>query len=165
MFALGMFCGGALKGEGVPYHLGALRVSQLFTIASALVVSNLFGLAPGLVDEAGRYLDWNKSDLGVARIVDFVALAYTIHFSNFNLRIQATPFFAFFALLGRNALPIFCAGSLMSALGQILADSSYASPALDIVYVSVALALLHRLAGLVDRPAPAPARAAPTRSA
>jgi hypothetical protein len=57
--------------------------------------------------------------------------------------------------MGRHALPIFCAGSLMSALGQILTDSSYASPALDVLYVMAALALLHRLAGLIDRRAPA----------
>ncbi|PPD45162.1 MAG: hypothetical protein CTY15_05115 [Methylocystis sp.] len=159
MFALGVFCGGALRGEGVPYHLGALRFSQAFTIVSALVVSNVFGVAPGLVDEAGRYLDWDKSQLGVARIVDFVALAYTVYFSRLNLTIRGTAFFDFCALLGRNPLPVFCAGSLMSALGQILADSSVASPLLDVVYVGLALLSLHCLAGVLDRAEAAPMKA------
>jgi hypothetical protein len=158
MFALGIFCGGALRGNGVPFHLGALRFSQVFTVASGLVVSNVFGFAPGLADEAGRYLDWDKSQLGVARIVDFVALAYTIYFSGLNWRVRDTTFFDFFALLGRNPLPVFCAGSLVSALGQILSDSTMASPILDILYVGVALLLLHGLAGLVDRAEPGLAR-------
>ncbi|WP_424361517.1 OpgC family protein [Methylocystis parvus] len=158
MFALGIFCGGALRGEGVPFNLGALRVSQAFTVASALVVSNVFGLAPGLVDEAGRYLDWDKSQLGVARIVDFVALAYTVYFSRLNWSVRETAVFEFFAQLGRNPLPIFCAGSLISALGQILADSDLASPVFDVIYVGAALLLLYGLAGLFDRAGPAFAR-------
>ncbi|QGM97985.1 OpgC family protein [Methylocystis parvus] len=160
MFALGIFCGGALRGEGVPFNLGALRFSQAFTIASGLVVSNVFGLAPGLLDEAGRYLDWDKSQLGVARIVDFVALAYTVYFSNLNWSVRETAVFDFFALLGRNPLPVFCAGSLISALGQILSSSDLASPLLDIVYVGAALLLLHGLAGLLDRDEPALVRRA-----
>ncbi|WP_442754629.1 OpgC family protein [Methylocystis sp. JAN1] len=151
MFALGIFCGGALRGEGVPFNIGALRFSQTFTIASGLVVSNVFGLAPGLVDEAGRYLDWDKSQLGVARIADFITLAYAVHFSNLNWSIKDTALFAFFALLGRNPLTIFCAGSLISALGQILAGLDLASPVFDVVYVGAALLLLHGLAGLLDR--------------
>lgn len=151
LFSLGIFCGGALRGQGVPFNLGALRFSQAFTIASGLVVSNVFGMAPGLVDDAGRYLDWDKSQLGVARIVDFVALAYTIYFSKLNWSVKDTALFDFFALLGRNPLPVFCAGSLVSALGQILSGSGVASPFLDIIYVGASLMLLHGLAGLLDR--------------
>lgn len=151
MFAFGIFCGAALRERGIPYHALALRFSQAFTLVSALVVSNVVGLAPGLVDDAGRYLDWAKGDLGVVRILDFLTLAYAIHFSRLTLRLKETPLFGFFALLGRNALLIFCAGSLMSALGQIIGESSYASPILDVFYVGAAVALLHRLAGMVDR--------------
>lgn len=155
MFALGVFCGSASRTEDVPYHPVALRFSQAFTIGSAIVVSNAFGLAPGLVDAAGLYLDWDKSALGVARIVDFATLAYVIHYSRVTARLRETPAFDFFALLGRNALPIFCAGSLMSAIGQILAGSALASPLLDLLYVGLSLLLLRRLASLVDRSEPA----------
>lgn len=155
LFALGIFCGGAIRGEGVPFHPAALRFSQASTLLSGLVVSNLFGLAPGLVDEAGRYLDWDKSQLGVARIVDFVALAYAIYFSKLNWSVRGTFLFEFLALLGRNPLPVFCAGSLISALGQILSDSDVASPLLDVLFVGTALLLLYGLAGLVDHAKPA----------
>lgn len=152
IFALGIFCGAALRGEGVPYHAGALGFSKGFTLVSALIVSNVFGLAPGLVDAAGAYLDWDKSELGVVRILDFVTLAYSIHFSKVTLHVRETRFFAFLAVLGRNALPVFCAASLFSAIGQILAETALASPLVDIVFVAWALVLLHRVARLVDRP-------------
>lgn len=161
MFALGIFCGGALQEKGVPFHLGAYRFSWGFTLLSALVVSNVLGLAPGLVDAAGLYLDWDKTDLGVVRILDFLALAYVVHFSNLTGRLRATRLFDFFSVIGRNALPMFCVGSLMSALGQVLADSTFASPALDVIYVGAALALMHRLAGVVDRGFPARAARQP----
>ncbi|WP_244430865.1 OpgC family protein [Methylocystis sp. ATCC 49242] len=154
MFALGIFCGGALQDKGVPYHPVAYHFSVAFTFIGAMVVSNVLGLAPGLVEEAGLYLDWDKTDLGVVRIIDFLTLAYMIHFSNLTARIRATRAFSFFSLMGRNALPIFCVGSLMSAVGQMLRDSSLASPVLDVLYVGASLALLHRLAGHIDRDRP-----------
>jgi hypothetical protein len=59
----------------------AYRLALAFSLVSALIVSDVFGLAPGLVDQAGRYLDWDKRDIGVVRIIDFVALAYVLHIS------------------------------------------------------------------------------------
>jgi len=154
MFALGIFSGGALQEKGVPFYSGAYRFSLAFTFVAAMIVSNLFGFAPGLVDEAGRYLDWDKTDLGAVRILGFLTLAYSIHFSNLTARLRDTRFFDFFSLMVRNSVPIFCASSLMSAIGQLICDSSFASPVLDVIYVGASLALLHRLASLVDREQP-----------
>ncbi len=151
MFALGIYCGGAMRSRGMPFHAVAYRFSQAFTIASTLIVSNAFGLAPGLVDEAGRYLDWDKTDLGVVRILDFLTLAYVIHFSGFTARLAATRLFPFFSQLGRNGLSIYSFGSLLSAVGQMLSESSLASPALDVIFVAACLGLLHWIAGCVDR--------------
>ena len=161
MFALGIFSGAALREEGIPYSPAFLRFSQAFTVVSAIVASNLFGLAPGLIEEAGRYLDWDKSELGVARIVDFVALAYTVYFSRLNVWLRASPFFDFLVLLGRNPLSVFCAGSLLSALGQILSDTRLASPLLDVAYISGALMLLKLLAETVESAGADPARISP----
>lgn len=151
MFALGIYCGGAIKTRGVPFHALAYRLSWAITLISTLIVSNLFGLAPGLVDQAGRYLDWDKTDLGVVRIIDFVALAYVLHFSKVTAYLTPTRLFPFFARLGRNGLSTYAGVSLLSAIGQILQEASLASPALDVVFVAACLGLLHRLARAVER--------------
>lgn len=151
MFALGIYCGGAIKARGVPYHAVAYRLALAFTIVSTLIVSNVFGLAPGLVDAAGRYLDWDKTDLGVVRIIDFVALAYVLHFSKVTAYLSPTRLFPFFTLLGRNGLSTYAGVSLLSAVGQILQEASLASPALDVVFIAACLGLLHRIARAVEQ--------------
>lgn len=160
MFALGIYCGGVIKTHGVPFHAVAYRLSLAFTIVSTLIVSNAFGLAPGLVDAAGRYLDWDKTDLGVIRIVDFVALAYVLHFSKVTAYLSQTWLFPFFTRLGRNGLTTYTGVSLLSAVGQILQEASLASPALDVIFVAACLGLLHRIASAMEQHsfvAPAPA--------
>jgi hypothetical protein len=159
MFALGIYCGGAIKTRGVPFHAVAYRLALAFTLVSALIVSNVFGLAPGLVDEAGRYLDWDKTDLGVVRIIDFVALAYALHFSKVTAYLTPTRLFPFFTQLGRNGLSTYAGVSLLSAVGQILQEASLASPALDVAFVAACLGLLHRIARAVEQFSLVPAAA------
>jgi hypothetical protein len=151
MFALGIYCGDAIKTRGVPFHVVAYRLALAFAIISTLVVSNAFGLAPGLVEAAGHYLDWDKTDLGIIRIVDFLALAYVLHFSKVTAFLSQTRLFPFFARLGRNGLSTYSCVSLLSAIGQILQEASLASPALDIVFVAACLGLLHCIAAAVER--------------
>lgn len=160
MFALGIYCGGAIKTRGVAFHAVAYRLALAVTFGSTLIVSNVFGLAPGLVDDAGRYLDWDKTDLGVVRIIDFLALAYVIHFSRLTAYLSPTRLFPYFTLLGRNGLSTYAGVSLLSAVGQILQEASLASPVLDVVFIAACLGLLHRIARVVDQfsvAAPAPA--------
>jgi len=161
MFALGILCGAALREEGLPYSWPAHKLAQLASLAAAAVVSDGFGFAPGLVDEAGPYLDWDKSNLGSVRILSFLALAYAVHFSGLTASLRETRLWGYFSRLGRNALTTFCFGSLLSAVGltlrQALEANELASPAFDAVYVACALALLGRLARVLERGRPSAA--------
>ncbi len=47
------------------------------------------------------------------------------------------------SLLGRHALPVYCFGSVLSAVGQILNETQMASPFLD-VCLSLSAAVLER---------------------
>lgn len=64
---LGVFVGLAAKDGRIPLHSGAYSLAHLFTVGAAIVVSNGLGLAPGLVDAARQYLDWDKTQLGTIR--------------------------------------------------------------------------------------------------
>jgi len=150
MFALGIFAGLAAKDGRIPLHSGAYSLAHLFTIGAAIVVSNGLGLAPGLVDAAGQYLDWDKTQLGTIRIIDFLALAYVIYCSGVTSRLRLTPIYSATAVLGRRPLFIYCAGSLLSAVGHILNETWTASPLLDVVFVAVCLKGLHKIACVLE---------------
>jgi hypothetical protein len=161
MFSAGVACAAYWRRRSfhysAPLHGAALGVS----IGVALVVSEGFGLAPGLVDEAGRYLDWNKSELGAARILSFFALVYAVAFSGVTECLAGGRVHDFFRRLGRNALATFCAGSLLSAVGQALRTAldvnGLATPFSDILFVAGALILLDGLTRWIEQ-ARTPAR-------
>ena len=150
MFTIGIVCGTGLVAQGLPFKPAALRVAQFFTIAAAFVVSNGFGFLPGLVDEVGVYLDWGKTDLGLVRIIDFLALAYVVYFSPAIGWAQSTPVYAFFCRLGRNALAIFCVGSFLSGLGQVLRDAGFVAPLFDVFYAAAALLTMYAVAVFLE---------------
>lgn len=150
MFALGIFVGFFLQEGGIPIHAGAYRAALAFTCAAAVVVTEAFGLMPGLLGTAGAYLDWGKTELGVIRIVDFLTLAYVLYCSRVSKRLESTPFYSAISLLGRHALTVFCIGSLLSAVGQILNQTWISSPTFDVAFVAVGLWLLHRIASALE---------------
>ena len=87
-------------------------------VCVAVVVTDAFGLAPGLHDRAFAALDVGKQNLGAARLVNFLALAYLVATSPFLGRLARTPAGEALQSLGRHSLAIFAASSLLSALGQ-----------------------------------------------
>jgi hypothetical protein len=102
----------------------------------------MFGAAPGLVDQAGRYLDWDKSQLGIARLIDFLAHAYIISQLPIGPYLKTTFAYQPMTLLGRHSLFAFCALTLMSILGQILKVVWIDSAAFDVAFVLTGLVAL-----------------------
>lgn len=150
MFALGVFAGLTLRKRQFPVLAGPYLLAVAFTVVSALVVSNFMGLVPECATIADAYLDRGKTDLGVVRIIDFLALAYTIYGSGVSASLKKTAIFPAMSLLGRHSLAIFCAGSLLSVGGQIFNATLTSSPVLDIVMVLAGLWFLHKLASLLE---------------
>jgi hypothetical protein len=142
MFTVGIFVGLSLPEGGVAFCRSAYRLALAFSLVAAVIVSNAAGVVPGLVDRVGAFLDWSKTDLGVVRIIAFLALAYSIYCSQLTLKLKPMSIYPAFSLLGRNALPVFCLGSLLSALGQILNETWMSSPAFDVIYVAAGLLIL-----------------------
>jgi hypothetical protein len=150
MFTIGIVCGVGLAAQRLPFWPVAHRCAQFFTVSAALVVSNGFGFLPGLVDQAGTHLDWGKTELGLVRIIDFLAIAYVIYCSSATDRARSTPVYAFFCRLGRNALAIFCVGSFLSGLGQVLRDAGFVAPLFDVFYVAASLLTMYAIAGFLE---------------
>jgi hypothetical protein len=65
------------------------------------------------------HFDLIKSDLGLLRLLHFLALAYVVTQLRLGEALQGSTFGAEMARLGRNALPVFAVGSVLSALGEV----------------------------------------------
>lgn len=88
------------------------------TAAGAIVVTDGLGLRPGLHDVAFAQLDVGKQNLGAARLVNFLALAYVVATSPTLTNLARTAAGEALQSLGRHSLTIFAASSVLSALGQ-----------------------------------------------
>jgi hypothetical protein len=88
-------------------------------VAGALIVTDGIGLLPGLRDHAYAVLDIGKQNLGEARLVNFLALAYVLATTPLLDALARTPALGeAMQSLGRRSLPVFAVSSLLCALGQ-----------------------------------------------
>jgi hypothetical protein len=137
-----------------------VALSALTVVGAALVVTNEGGLAPGLRDAATAHLDVAKQDLGLARVIHFTALAYLIAtatvFGRFIAPVVRGAFGKAVQSLGRNSLPVFAAGSVMSACGQaaLAAASPHASAGIErfagLAYTVASIAALFAIAHRIE---------------
>ncbi len=108
-------------GGAVRRHIGLVRaVSLPLVIAAAVVV--LFSLMPDPVHlpEPKLFFLNGKSFLTPIRLLQFLALA-AVFSAAYPLFAPRLPRLAeFLSALGRNSLNVFCVGSLLSLIGQIL---------------------------------------------
>jgi hypothetical protein len=132
LFTIGIFTGAFLSRKGAPYWRPAFAGAVAFLAASLIVMTNAFGLAPNLLWSAFVNLDIIKSDLGIGRLLHFLALAYVVTQLHFGQALQKTAFGSEMMRLGRYSLPVFAVGSILSALGEVTmtlaAVKSSASP-------------------------------------
>jgi len=133
LFTLGIFAGALLSQlKSIPYWRPAFIGSIVFLVASFVTMMNGFGLAPNLLWGAFNTVDLVKSDLGLGRLLHFLALAYVVTQLRFGHVLQGTAIGAEMMRLGRYSLPVFAAGSILSALGEVTmtlaAVKSSASP-------------------------------------
>jgi hypothetical protein len=121
VFTLGVLAG-VRWGEQPPSRSPVLQILCLgLTAAGALIVSDGFGLLPGVRDVAYALLDIGKQDLGAARLANFLALAYLLATTPLLGALARTSAGAATQRLGRRSLPVFAVGSLLCALGQAAA--------------------------------------------
>jgi hypothetical protein len=160
VFTLGLVSA-ILWRDGLPRPTPWLLMLSAATVAgAALIVTNEGGLAPGLRDTATAHLDVAKQDLGLARLIHFVALAYLIAtataFGRFIAPVVRGAFGKAVQSLGRNSLTVFAAGSLMSACGQaaLAAASPHASAGIErfagLAYTVASIAALFAVAHWIE---------------
>ena len=130
LFTIGLFVGLRLKAathfkSAAPFNGGLFAMSLAVLLLSALIVTNGFGLVPGLWDGVRDNLDDDKRVLGIARLVHFLALAYVVHYSGLTQLVPRTAFFAPLCLIGRYSLPAFATGAILCTIGLAVMDEDW----------------------------------------
>jgi hypothetical protein len=132
LFTMGMFAGAFLGRTGMAYRRAVFLGAVTFLAISLVIMTDAFGLVPNLLWSTFVNFDLIKSDLGLGRLLHFLALAYVVVQLRLGQIVQETPIGAEMIRLGRNALPVFAVGSILSAVGEVMmtlaAVKSSASP-------------------------------------
>jgi hypothetical protein len=123
LFAIGLSIGIGLR-TGAPAANGKLFAACLIGIfAAGFLVTNGFGFWPGLWDQVRESLDVSKTDLGLLRLLHFLALAYAIFYSGITGWLARTAVFKPLCLIGRHSLPVFALGSILSMFDRMIMDN------------------------------------------
>ena len=132
-------------------HLRVLRVIGAVIVVAGLS-ARILDWSPNAftVPEPHLFFVFNKTFLTPARFVHLLGLvAFFTGVFAFMMRFGVfRPVAAFFSLLGRNSLQVFCAGSLLSLSGQMTRFALEISIATDLVVIVVGISCLTLVAWL-----------------
>jgi hypothetical protein len=120
VFTIGMIVGIKWARTGIAYSSPAFAASIVLVLFGAVVVSDGFGLSPGLRDSVYARFDLLKQNLGVFRLLHFLALAYIVSQLPVSGVISHTLLGQEVQRMGRHSLAIFALGTLLSCGGQAL---------------------------------------------
>lgn len=143
IFAIGIGLGVLkMRGQSVPYSKVLYFTAAAYVAFAAVwMIMSLggrvtYGALPHWIDTL------HKSNLPPTRLLHVLALAYLLVHSplwQFMLRIGRSDILA---TLGRNSLPVFVAGSLMSMVGYIVLVQSGPSIVLELALFAIGLAVM-----------------------
>jgi hypothetical protein len=143
------------KGDGaggfVRRHLLWIRIASVpIVVAGALIIWNSWWPDPLKVPHPVLLFIQSKSYVTPMRLIQFLALI-ALFSASYPLIRWALPWLDdFFSLLGRNSLNVFCVGSLLSLLGQIVRFIYQGGIVVDTAVVAAGIALLALTAWLSE---------------
>ncbi len=132
--------------NAAPFNGGLFAMCVAVLLLSTFVVTNGFGLVPGLWDGAHGNLDDDKRILGTARLVHFLALAYVVHYSGLTQLLRGTAMFAPLCLIGRNSLPVFATGAILCTAGLAGMDNDWPGMPYTLIALAGGLAIHYLVA-------------------
>jgi hypothetical protein len=120
LFTFGIAAGVIWNRRSIAYHPTTFWASVTIIVTALVVVTSGPGLWPDLWEHLRPELDMGKSELGLGRLTHFLALAYVLTHVPVARCLASTHPGRELQRLGRNALAVFAAGSILSALGEVI---------------------------------------------
>lgn len=145
IFTLGAASCFIVRRHGAPRSKLALAASLVIVAASALVMTDAFGRVPGLMVLARETLDSGKHELGLLRLIHFIALAYALAVLPVGAWLTATRFGQEMVRMGQFSLPVFAFSTFLCKMCQLTMTAMAVTLDFDPLWVG----LVSTLAGLV----------------
>jgi hypothetical protein len=153
LFVLGFVLAKGDRGIGAfaRRNIRWLRIAALpLVIAGALIIWNSWWPDPVKVPQPTLLFIQSKSYVTPMRLIQFLALIALFSATYPTIERFVPWLVEFFSLLGRNSLEVFCVGSLLSLLGQIVRFIYQGGIVTDTVVVTTGIALLALTAWLTE---------------
>jgi len=132
-------------------HLQAIRIIALpILVIGLLVVLRDWWPDPTKVPQPKLFFLIDKTYVTPGRLIQFLALISVMSLAYPYVRRFAPPLVEFLSLLGRNSLPVFCVGSLLSLIGQIVRFLYQGNIVVDTAVVVFGIAILALTAWLPE---------------
>lgn len=144
--------------EAPRVHVAPVAMSLAVALGAAILITDAFGLTEGLRAAASAHLDLGKQNLGLLRLVHFVAIAYLAAIASGMVQAKFGRFAESLRMLGRHSLPVFVFGSMLAAVGQVAMTIAAAKCSPQVVlgfgmtYTIAAIAVSFLLARRLDCP-------------
>ena len=151
MMAVGVAVGLQVRRGGMTIHRPVLIIATAIVAGSAFLATDGVGAWPGLNEAVRPFLDLDKTMLGVGRMAHSLSLAYCIHALGIARLMQGAWLYKPLCLIGQHGLSMFGLGSLLSAIGQVLAQTYGHTPLMDLGMVGGGLAVMLAAAQALSR--------------
>jgi hypothetical protein len=153
VFVLGFVLAKGERGPGAfaRRNIRWIRIAAVpVVIAGALIIWNGWWPDPVKVPQPTLLFIQSKTYITPMRLIQFLALI-ALFSAAYPAILRLVPgLVAFFSMLGRNSLEVFCVGSLLSLLGQIVRFIYQGGIVIDTVVVAIGIALLALTAWLTE---------------
>jgi len=149
LYCIGLFIGLNIRSGTFPQSRFLTVMSILLVVFAALVTTGLLGARPELWDAASELFDLGKTDLGLARLMHFLALIYLLQGLGVSRLLAGAPVYKPLCLIGSHSLPVFATGSVLSALGQITFHVGTLAFFDEVILIGIGIAVHYQFAKVV----------------
>ncbi|WP_448955608.1 OpgC domain-containing protein [Labrys neptuniae] len=134
MMAIGIAVGLLLQQGRLAVSWPLFLLSGLIVAAGGFVVTNGFGLSFGVREAVYGWLDLDKTNLGLGRLVHFLGVACFIYGLGISPKLASTRLAQPLIMLGRHSLLVFFLLSLLAGAGQVVLMTGH-----DALWIQIAL--------------------------
>ena len=120
LFVIGIAAGALRRSGPLPHSRFLFTAACLYLVFALAVTTGFFGFGDDAAGRIASAMEMNKGVLGWSRLLHFLALAYVVSQLRLGDLLLKVPGSGRVPELGRQSLSIFAAGSILSAVGQIV---------------------------------------------